>query len=71
MAALLHGRVDDALHWNAMVVAFAPIAGALGAISYWRAVREGTFSWPVIPTRVLTPCLAGIGVFTLARNLWP
>ena len=69
LAALLHGRVAEALHWNAMIVAFVPFALAFFAIAYRRAVREATFSWPAPPPRLLTLCLAGAGVFTLARNL--
>src|SRR5271163_4772562 len=57
LAALLHGRVDEALRWNAMTVAFVPVAAVFFAITYRRAVREATFSWPVMPPRVLTLCL--------------
>jgi hypothetical protein len=69
MAALLHGRVDEALHYNAMAIAFLPAALAFFGVSYLRAVRAKAFHWPAIPSRVLVLCLAAMGAFTLARNL--
>lgn len=69
LAALLHGRLGDALRWNALAVAFIPMAVAFFGLSYLRAIRGKTFHWPAIPSRALVPCLAAAAAFTLARNL--
>ena len=68
MAALLHGRLYEAMHWNALVVLLLPLAGAFFAGSYWRAVQKGEFRWPAVPDAVLKVLLVGICIFTLARN---
>jgi hypothetical protein len=69
VAALLHGRMREALHWNAAVVAALPFAFAFSATAFVRAVRPRAFSWPLLPQPVLAPLLVAIGVFTIARNL--
>jgi len=69
LAALLHGRVAEAVHWNAMVVGLFPVAAVFFAISYWRAVRPGTFQWPAVPDSALKLLLVVVGVFTVLRNL--
>jgi len=69
MAALLHGRLAEAIHWNAMVVALVPFAVAFCAISYWRAVRPGDFRWPTVPDSALKLLLVLVGVFTVLRNI--
>jgi Protein of unknown function (DUF2752) len=69
LAALLHGRLVEALHWNAMVVVSLPFAAAFFAMAYRRAVRAGSFSWPLIPDRLLTCYLIATGIFTVVRNL--
>jgi hypothetical protein len=69
MAALLHGRVAEAVHWNALAVALAPFAAAFFAASYWRAVRPGEFRWPTVPEAALKILLVVGGVFTVLRNL--
>ena len=69
LAELLHGRVAEAIHWNAMVVALSPLAAAFFAVSYWRALRSGAFRWPTVPDSVLKLLLILIGVFTVLRNI--
>jgi hypothetical protein len=71
LAALLHGRVTEAMHWNAMVVLFFPFVGAFLAVTYWRAMQANTFRWPNIPNSLLKLSLVLIGVFTVVRNLAP
>jgi hypothetical protein len=58
LAALLHGRLNEAMHWNAMVVIFFPFAAVFLALTYWRAMRATTFLWPTIPDSLLKaiPC---------------
>jgi Protein of unknown function (DUF2752) len=69
LAALLHGRLHEALHWNAMLVIFFPFAVVFFAVTYWRAIKAGIFRWPTIPNSLLTLSLVLIGIFTVARNL--
>jgi hypothetical protein len=70
-AALLHGRLNEAMHWNAMVVLFFPFAAVFLALTYWRAMRGTTFLWPTIPDSLLKLSLVLIAIFTVARNLGP
>ena len=69
LAALLHGRLSEALRLNALFVLLLPVALAGAAESYRRALRPGSFRWPEPPAATLYATLAAAGVFTLARNL--
>jgi hypothetical protein len=71
LAALLHGKLDEAMHWNAMVVLFLPFAAVFLALTYWRAMRTSTFLWPTIPNSLLQLFLVLIAIFTVARNFAP
>jgi hypothetical protein len=71
MAALLHGRLNEAMHWNAMVVVFFPFAAAFLAVTYWRAMKATPFGWPSIPNSVLKLFLVLIAIFTVMRNFAP
>jgi hypothetical protein len=71
LAALLHGKLNEALHWNAMVVLFFPFAAVFLALTYWRAMRTSTFLWPTIPNSLLKVSLVLIAIFTVARNFAP
>jgi hypothetical protein len=69
IAALLHFRLNEAMHWNAMVVLFFPFAALFLALTYWRAMKAAPFLWPTIPDSLLKVSLVLIGIFTVARNL--
>jgi hypothetical protein len=69
VAALLHGRLNEAIHWNAMVVLFFPFAAVFLAMTYWRAIKTTPFLWPTIPDSLLKGSLVLICIFTVARNL--
>jgi hypothetical protein len=71
LAALLHGSLNEAMHWNAMVVLFLPFAAVFLALTYWRAMRASTFLWPTIPNSLLKLSLVLIAIFTVARNFAP
>jgi hypothetical protein len=71
LAALLHGRLNEAMHWNAMVVIFFPFAAVFLALTYWRAMRATTFLWPTIPDSLLKLSLVLVAIFTVVRNLAP
>ena len=71
LAALLHGRLNEAMHWNAMAVIFFPFAAVFLALTYWRAMRATTFLWPTIPDSLLKLSLVLVAIFTVVRNLAP
>ncbi len=68
LAALLHGRMHEAMHWNALLIVSLPCAAAFFAMAYWRALRAAAFWWPRIPDWLLTGYLLGAGIFTVVRN---
>jgi hypothetical protein len=69
LAALLHGRLMDALHLNALFVVLLPCALVFAVESYRRAMRAGRFRWPQPPAPALYATLAATAIFTVARNL--
>jgi hypothetical protein len=69
LAALLHGRLKEAMQWNAMVVIFLPFAAAFLAVTYLRAMQAAKFRWPTIPNSLLKLSLGLIALFTVVRNL--
>jgi Protein of unknown function (DUF2752) len=71
LAALLHGRVNEAMHWNGMVVIFFPFVAAFLAVTYWRAMQATPFLWPTLPDSFLKLSLVLITIFTVVRNLAP
>ena len=70
IAALLHGRLVEALHWNALLVFLLPFIAVLLAASYWRALRRAEFAWPHVPDLPLRACLVLVAAFTIFRNLY-
>lgn len=69
LAALLHGRLLEAMQWNAMVVLLLPFATFFFVTSYWRALRRTEYHWPVISNVFLALILVCVGIFTVLRNL--
>ena len=69
LAALLHGRVVEAMRLNALFVLLLPF-GLGGAIEcYRRAVREGEFRWPVVPRTAMYGTLVVMVGFMVVRNV--
>jgi hypothetical protein len=69
VAALLHGRLAEALHFNPLVVILLPFVLAFLGIAWWRAIRDTEFRWPVVPNLYLKATLAAAIAFTVMRNL--
>ncbi len=69
LAALLHGRLVEAMHYNPLFVALVPILVVFAAVVYWKAVVRNEIQWPQLPQPALTFFLAIVAVFTIARNL--
>jgi hypothetical protein len=68
LAALLHLRIAEALHYNALVVMLAPVLLAYFGVSYWKARREEVFAWPRVPALGLTALLVLTAAFGVLRN---
>jgi hypothetical protein len=69
LAALLHGRLHEAVHWNALFVALLPFFAGYVVVCCLRAFRTGTFLWPQPPRIAITVLLLIATAFTLTRNL--
>jgi hypothetical protein len=69
LAALLHGRLLEAMQFNTAIVFFLPLALGFFALTYWRAMKPGPFAWPAVPDSWLTFSLVAMAIFTVVRNL--
>jgi hypothetical protein len=69
VAALLHLRIAEALHYNALVVLLAPLLLAYFGAVYWKAAHHEVFIWPRIPAMGLTAVLVMSVAFGVLRNL--
>jgi hypothetical protein len=67
LAALLHGRLSEALHQNGLFVLLLPFA-ALYLTAAWRGTRKGE-SWPSLPRPMLGVLLLATLAFAVWRNL--
>jgi hypothetical protein len=68
LAALVHARITDALHYNALVVLLVPVLLAYFVVAYWKALRDEVFLWPRVPTVALTALLVTSAAFGVLRN---
>ena len=68
VAALLHFRIADALHYNALVVLLVPVLMAYFAVAYWNTQRDEVFTWPRVPAMGLTALLVMSAAFGVLRN---
>jgi hypothetical protein len=68
VAALLHLRIAEALHYNALVVLLAPVLLAYFFAAYWKARRDQVFVWPRVPASWLTALLVLTTAFGVVRN---
>jgi len=69
LAALLRGRLAEAVHFNALVPLLLPVAAAYGVLCYRRFLQHRALRWPQPPPAVIYAALALTGVFTVLRNL--
>ena len=69
LAALLHGRLPEALHFNALVTLLLPVAAAYAILCYYRFLQREPLRWPQTPpTATYFACVVAI-LFTIMRNL--
>lgn len=69
LAALLRGRILEALRLNALFVLLLPAALAGAIECYRRAVRPRAFHWPQLPAPAIDAILTATAIFTITRNL--
>lgn len=68
LSALLHARIAEALHYNALVVLLLPVLLAYFAVAYGKARRDEAFTWPRVPMLGLTTLLVMSAAFGVLRN---
>jgi len=69
LAALLHGDVSQALHFNALVTLMLPFAAGYGVVCYWRFLQRRPLRWPQTPPVAIYMTMATAAIFTIVRNL--
>jgi hypothetical protein len=69
LAALLHGRLHEALRYNALVTLMLPLAAGYGSHCYWRFVQRRPLRLPQVRPAAVYACLAIAAIFTVERNL--
>jgi hypothetical protein len=70
IAALLHGNVAAAMHFNAVVTLLAPVLLWYSGRMYWTAVRENRVEWE-FPRWAWKAALACVLLFGVVRDLAP
>ena len=68
LAALLHGRFIDALHYNAFVVFLLPPVLYVLLKTYVRALHGESFAWPEISPAAINGVLLAGFLFLILRN---
>jgi len=69
LAALLHGHLAEAFHFNALFVLMLPFALVFAAESLRRAFTQSEFRWPQPSPRTMYALCALAAIFTVARNV--
>ena len=70
LAALVHGNLADAMHWNGLIVLLLPVVALYGAIAYRRVVAGNVVAWPRISNVTVFALLAVTMSFGVGRNLF-
>jgi hypothetical protein len=69
MAALLHGRLAEAAHYNLLLLVLLPFLLAYFLFAYWSAIRLNRVVWPAVPMRAVQCLLVVAAIFTVVRNV--
>ncbi len=69
LAALLHGRLIEALHFNALVTLALPFALGYGLVCYRRLLQAMVFRWPQPPPTAIHAATIATVLFAILRNL--
>ncbi len=68
ISALLHGRLTEAVHFNALAVFLVPLLLFFFANSYISILRGKPFVWPQLPQPVIHTLLLAAFLFSIFRN---
>ena len=68
-AALLHGDLAAAIHFNALVIAVFPLAAAYGIFAYAKYLKREPIRPPTLPSATVYAALGITLVFGVIRNL--
>jgi hypothetical protein len=71
LAALLHGRLVEAFHFNALVILWLPVAAAYAILGYCRFLQRRPLRLPQMPSIATYVACVVIVLFTIVRNLPP
>jgi Protein of unknown function (DUF2752) len=71
IAALLHGHVAAAFHFNAVATLLLPVPLVYFARMYWTALTENRVEWPAVPQWSWKAAFACVVLFGVARDLAP
>lgn len=69
LAALVHGGLVEAFHYNALLTVLLPFLLAYFALAYWKATTQKRFEWPQIPAPAPKYLLLLASAFALLRNV--
>jgi Protein of unknown function (DUF2752) len=69
LAALLHGDLAAAIHFNALVIAVFPLAAAYGIFAYAKYLKREPIRPPTLPSATVYAALGITLVFGVIRNL--
>jgi hypothetical protein len=69
LAALLHGGLSEALHYNALITLLLPFAMGYAIVCYWRLLRNESYRWPRLPTAAIYAVATAALLFSILRNL--
>jgi hypothetical protein len=69
LAALLHGGLSEALHYNAMITLLLPFAMGYAIVCYWRLLRNESYRWPRLSDTTIYAVATMAVLFTILRNL--
>jgi len=69
LAALLHGHLAEAIHFNALATLLFPFAAAYGIFCYHLFLQHKPLRWPRTPPVATYAVIAVTIVFTVMRNL--
>jgi hypothetical protein len=69
LAAMLHGRLAEAMHYNLLFVMLLPLLAVFAVVTYWSTMVNGQIRWLSMPKYGTFLLIGTTAVFAIARNL--